>query len=141
MRKRNHAYKPKPLIPTLGFAYTKEHALQLKLMPHTALEALRTGDANEDNINTIIIRLDWGVILIKNHFDQEQAGRVMNDGLNAVISLQNRFKDLGRYIATGEELKAIGDALNAVDDMQDTTTRREQWLALNEVQRICAQRT
>ena len=104
MRKRNHAYKPKPLVPTLGFAYTKEHALQLKLMPHTALEALRTGAATEDDISTIIVRLDWGVILIKNHFDQEQAGRVMNDGLN----------------------------------MQDTTTRREQWLALNQVQRICA---
>lgn len=138
MRKRNHKYKPKPLVPTLGFAYAPEQALQLKLMPHTALEALRTGDATEDNISTIIIRLDWGVILIKNHFDQEQAGRVINDGLEAVISLQNRRKELGRYIATGEELKAIGDALNAVDDMQDNTTRREQWLALNEVQRICA---
>ena len=138
MRKRNHKYKPKPLVPTLGFAYSQEHALQLKLMPHTALEALRTGDATEEDISAIVIRLDWGVILIKNHFDQEQAGRVMNDGLQAVISLQNRLKDLGRYIATGEELKAIGDALNAVDDMQDTTTRREQWLALNEVQRICA---
>lgn len=138
MRKRNHKYKPKPLVPTLGFAYSQEHALQLKLMPNTALEALRTGDATEEDISAIVIRLDWGVILIKNHFDQEQAGRVMNDGLQAVISLQNRLKDLGRYIATGEELKAIGDALNAVDDMQDATTRREQWLALNEVQRICA---
>lgn len=138
MRKRNHKYKPKPLIPILGFAYTKEHAIQLKMMPHTALEAVRKGEATEDDISAIIIRLDWGVILIKNHFDQAQAGRVMNDGLEAVISLQNRLKDIGRYIATGEELKAIGDALNAVDDMQDTTTRREQWLALNEVQRICA---
>jgi len=138
MRKRNHKYKPKPLIPILGFAYTKEHAIQLKMMPHTALEAIRTGAATEEDISAIIIRIDWGAILIKNHFDQKQAGRVMNDGLNAVISLQNRLKDLGRYIATGEELKAIGDALNAVDDMQDTTTRREQWLALNEVQRICA---
>lgn len=138
MRKRNHKYKPKPIVPTLGFAYTPEHALQLKLMPHTALEALRTGNATEDDISSIIIRLDWGAVLIKNHFDQEQAGLMMNDGLKAVISLHNRSKDIGKYVSSDEELKAIGDALNAVDDMQDSTTRREQWLALNEVQRICA---
>lgn len=138
MRKRNHKYRPKPLVPTLGFAYAPEHALQLKLMPHTALEAVRKGEATEEDISAIVIRLDWGMVLIKNHFDQAQAGRVMNNGLKAVISLQNRLSEINRYIATGEELKAIGDALNAIDDMQDATTRREQWLALNEVQRICA---
>jgi len=138
MRKRNHKYKPKPLIPTLGFAYAPEHALQLKLMPHTALEAVRKGEATEEDISSIVIRLDWGMVLIKNHFHQDQAGRLITDGLKAVISLQNRLSEIGKYIATGGELKAIGDALNAVDDMQDTTTRREQWLALNEVQRICA---
>lgn len=138
MRKRNHKYRPKPLVPMLNFAYAPEHALQLKLMPHTALEAVRKGEAIEEDISAIVIRLDWGMVLIKNHFNQEQAGRVITDGFKAVISLQNRLKDLGRYIATGEELKAIGDALNAVDDMQDTTTRREQWIALKEVQRICA---
>lgn len=138
MRKRNHKYKPKPLIPTLGFAYAKNDALKLKIMPHTALESLRTGAATEEDIGAIVIRLDWGVILNKHHFNEAQTGAIMTDSIKAVISLQNRFKDLGRYVATGEELKAIGDALNAVDDMQDTTTRREQWLALNEVQRICA---
>ena len=138
MRKRNHKYKPKTLIHTLGFAYAPEHALQLKLVPHTALEAIRTGAATEDDISSIVIRLDWGIVLNKNHFHQDQAGRLITDGLKAVISLQNRLSEIGKYIATGEELKAIGDALNAVDDMQDSTTRREQWLALNEVQRICA---
>lgn len=107
-----------------------EQKLHMKLIPHQELDRLRTGDGNEVSWNTIVCRLNiGGVMSVKQNFSEDPTPTI-RAALNAMVALQERREKTGRYVATGDELRAIGEGLNLVDDMQDATTRREQRDAL-----------
>ncbi len=123
------------------FRYNAEADLWLKLMPHQALEALRNGTADADLHNMLAVRTLWGARMVEDHLiDPEEARQVMALGLAAVESISARYDRLGRFGATGEELNHIGDALLLCDDLQDTTTRREQEISLKAVLHIHGER-
>lgn len=138
MKKRNKKYTPKPIVPMLMFGYDAAHALRLKMMPHAAFERLKDGVADDDDLATIVVRLDWGYILAKKIFEEPVISGVLEKAFEGVKSLQNTINTSGLCIATEHELGAIGKGLTVVDDLQDNTTRREQWLALHDVRRMCA---
>jgi len=135
MKKRNKKYKPKLVVPMLMFAYDAANATRLKMLPHAAFDRVRENVANGDDLATIVVRLDWGSILAKTLFDEPVISGILKAAFEAVKLLQETINTSGFCIATASELKAIGLGLNAVDDLQDNSTRREQWRALNEVQK------
>lgn len=137
MKKRNKQYRPKPVVPMLMFAYDAAHATQLKIMPHAAFERLKDGVADGDDLATIVVRLDWGYILAKTLFDEPVISNILEAAFGAVKTLQETINTHGFCIATADELKAIGTGLNTVDDLQDNSTRREQWNALNKLNDLC----
>jgi hypothetical protein len=55
---------------------------------------------------------------------------VLNAGLDALLALNRRFLNLGKFVLKAEELKAVGEALSLADDMHDATTRRQHRDAL-----------
>ncbi len=119
------------------FRYNAEADLWLKLMPHQALDALRNGACDTALHNMLAVRTLWGARMVEDHLiDPDEARHVMALGLAAVESVGARYDRLGRFGATGEELNRIGDALNLCDDLQDTTTRREQEISLKAVLHI-----
>lgn len=119
------------------FRYNAEADLWLKLMPHQALEALRNGTADAGLHNMLVVRILWGARMVDDHLlDPEEARQIMSRGVAAVESVSARYDRLGRFGATGEELNHIGDALVLCDDLQDTTTRREQEISLKAVLHI-----
>jgi len=137
MKKRNKQYRPKPVLPMLMFAYDAAHATQLKMMPHTAFDRVSEGVANGDDIATIVVRLDWGYILAKTLFDEPVISNILETAFEAVKTLREAINTHGSCLATQNELQAIGIGLNTVDDLQDNSTRREQWNALNKLNDLC----
>lgn len=120
-----------------AFRYNSDADFWLKHMPHQALEALRNGTIDAAMHNMLVIRVLLGRQIVEDHLvDPGEARQIMAAGVAAVESVAARYDRLGRFGATGEELRQIGDALNLCDDLQDITTRREQEVSLAAVLRI-----
>lgn len=117
-------YAPGTLPVTIRHSASADTALQL--VPHTDLEKLRDGTADEYTINTLAFRINWGYVMAGEVFDAPEAREITERGLAAIRSVKARFERLGKYGTTGEEFAALGDALNVTNDMQLKATRREQ---------------
>lgn len=126
--KPKKAYRPKypkgqlPIV----FRHSAESDRMLQHIPHDELEKMRSGEADEYTINTVVYRLNWGYVMSGEVFDNPEARAVMETGLAAIRSIKERAQRLGKYGATGEEFYSIGEALNLTDEMQKSATRREQ---------------
>ncbi len=137
-KKPKKAYRPKcqpgQLPVTIRHSNTADTMLQM--VPHEELEKLRQGQADEFTINTLAFRLNWGYVMAGEIFDNPEVREVMEVGLAAIRSVKERVDRLGKYGATGEEFRALGEALNFTDEMQKSATRREQHEALTAVYTI-----
>lgn len=114
----------------LVFALPSEAKTNLKLPPHMALDALRIGQGDETAANTLAAAVNLGAVLSRR--ECQEAQDVMNAGLRAVASVLERGKS-GKWGVTGDELRAIGEALSLSDDMQDQRTRAEMQAAIQTV--------
>ena len=126
-------YRPKagPALPVL-LRFSGKDARHLKMVPHLALAAIRNGSAVEADWHTLVCRLNWGIVLTR--FPEYQGVQPdFDDALNAALALKARADRTGRWVATGDELKAIGEALAICDEMQDGTTRKDLLAALQQV--------
>jgi hypothetical protein len=125
-----------------AFRYNSDADFWLQHAPHQALESLRNGTADADLHNMLVLRVLLGRQIIEDHLvDPDEARQIMAAGVAAVESVAARHDRLGRFGATGEELRKIGDALNLCDDLQQATTRREQESSLKKVLHINGERT
>jgi len=126
-KKPRKKYRPKlvPLLPKV-FRQTHEADTMLKMIPHSELEKLRDGNADEGTWHTLVCRLDWGCFMSIDHFQNIEVNDAIQAALNSMRSIKARFERVGKWGMSGEEFLNIGAALNLVDDMQSQTTRREQ---------------
>jgi hypothetical protein len=107
----------------------------MKLIPHQELEKFRDGQGDDTAWNTIVCRLNLGSVLcIKNDFNEE-AKWAIRDALDAMRKVAETYNN-GKYTATDEQITDIHDGLYVTDEVQDTTTRREQRDALKVVMQV-----
>lgn len=133
-RKPRKKYVPKYANRTpINFKVSAGDDLDLKLIPHSELEKLRTGEADAYTINTLAFRINFGYVMAGEVYDGHDARVVTLAGLDALRCVKARFDRTGKYGASGEEFKRLGDALNITDDMQDGSTRREQLASMKAV--------
>lgn len=102
-----------------------DNSRNLKLIPHQCLAELRQGRGTEEVWNTLTCRANWAAVLACNIEFEQDLKPAIRQALDALRAIEARFKERGRWIATGDELKAIGTALSLADDIQDVTTRRD----------------
>jgi hypothetical protein len=121
-------YRPKYEKGTLPITirHSASDDTGLQLVPHTELDKLRDGTADEYTVNTLAFRINWGYVMAGEVFDAPEARELTQAGLDAVRSVKDRFARLGKYGATVEEFTHLGDALKITDEMQKGATRREQ---------------
>ena len=112
------------------FRHSKEADTALQLVPHTEIDKLRDGTADEYMVNTLAFRLNWGYVMAGEYFDTPEARQAMIEVLDAIRSVKERFSRLGKYGCTPLEFQALGAGLNWTDEMQKSATRREQRDAL-----------
>jgi hypothetical protein len=97
----------------------------LKLIPHQCLAELRMGRGSEEVWNTLACRVNWSGVLACNIEFEQDLRPAIREALDALRAIEARFKEINRWIASGDELKAIGEALTIADEIQDVTTRRD----------------
>ncbi|WP_455275106.1 hypothetical protein [Ralstonia thomasii] len=143
MKKRRKPGRPARetgALPSL-FRFSRSAELHLQLVPHIELEKMRDGTATEQSWHTLAFRINVGQTLAHQQFaDQAAALDAMAHGVWAIAEVGKRYKRTGRFGCTGDEFRAIGEALNLTDDMQKETTRREQRTATNAVYALATQR-
>lgn len=108
----------------IAFRHNAEEETALQLAPHLSLSKFRQGIADEQDWHTLAARVNVGSIAANWH-DQSEAIGAMNDGLHAIRSVSARHQRTQAWGITGDELKAIGEALNLTDEIQKGLTRRE----------------
>lgn len=130
MRKRSkyrQKHPPGHFVLPLNIRYGQREETNLQLVPHSELQKLRDGDADEYTWNTVCFRLNWGYVMAGEHYPD--AIDTMLKALEAIKSVKQRHDAAGRWGASGEEFFALGDGLNMTDEMQKATTRAQQLAA------------
>lgn len=126
-------YRPRPaLLRPITVAVGADDARTLKLLPHDELRKLREGQGTEYTFNTLACRLNVGYTMAAHLFTGD-AAPALKAALDALVAVKERHGARGTWIATGDELKALGTGLVLTDEMQDNTTRREHRDAIRKV--------
>lgn len=102
-------------------------------MPFGTLEAFREGTATEEAAHTLAAAVNLVVVMARDYVGDVQ--RIAESGLKAVASIFLREKDSGRWGCSGDEYRAIGEALNLSSQLQRDKTRREVATAIRQVLR------
>ena len=120
-------------IPVL-LRFSEHDGRQIKLMAHASLAAIREGAGSKEDWDTLAGRLNLGLVLSRLP-EYQGVAPDFDRALNGLVSLKERALRTGRWVATGDELKAMGEALVIADDIQDGTTRKDLLAALQTVMR------
>lgn len=127
-KKPRKAYKRKYVEGQLPITirHTNASDTMLQMIPHSDLERLRDGTADDYVVNTLTFRLNWGYVMAGEYFDTPEARACTEAGLAAIRAVKERHERLGKWGCSGPEFVAMGEALNLTDEMQAQTTRRQQ---------------
>ena len=125
-RKPGRPARETSALPSV-FRHSGSADTDLKLIPHAMLDKMLHGEGNEECWHTIVFRLNCGCAIANKSFaHQPEAQDEMEKALAAICEVGKRFKRTGKFGCTGDEFKAIGAGLNLADELQASTTRREQ---------------
>lgn len=99
----------------------------MKSVPHKALKAFKENIATDSCWYTLAFRLKVALELAKTDY-QEITVEEISESFLAVLQVRKRFQESVEQVwsATAQEIDAIEMGLEAVDIMQDETTRRHQ---------------
>ena len=132
MRKRN-TRKIRHVGLPLVYGLTRQMRTDLDLTPLGTLEAFREGTAGDEAAHTLAAAVDLAAVLARDYTDEVQV--VAYAGLKAVEGIFQREKETGRWGCSGDEYKAVREALILSSDLQGSTTRRDVAKAINQVLR------
>jgi hypothetical protein len=112
---------------------TGSAVLNLKLQNHSALEALRTGQAKRHDIDSIISALNVSEALSRLGIGHEYVDEI-KQGQDALLELSRRgINREDRFVAKASELMAINYVMELHDAMLEITTIAELEKALDMV--------
>lgn len=119
--------KPRKYVPKtlpLTIRHNEESETALQLAPHAELMKLREGYGDEGSWNTIVARLNIGLVAANDNNKEDQAKEI-RIGLDAMLKVQARFDKSGKWGLSGSDLKQVGDALILTDNLQLSLTRKQ----------------
>jgi hypothetical protein len=112
----------KPLVLPMTIRHSAEADTELQLAPHAELMKLREGYGDEGSWHTLVCRLNVGLTVAwQNNLDNN----VMRKGLDAMINVRERHNKFGKWGLSGNDLREVGDALIATDNLQLSLTRKQ----------------
>ncbi len=112
----------KPLVLPMTIRHSAEADTALQLAPHAELMKLREGFGDEGSWHTLVCRLNVGLTVAwQNNLDNN----VMRKGLDAMINVRERHNKSGKWGLSGDDLREVGDALVATDNLQLSLTRKQ----------------
>jgi len=127
--RRVHSFTTRGALPIV-FGINEDASRELKLIAHQELLELREGRGNLGNWDCVTSRISWASTLagmVEFSFDPSP---VINAGIDSMMAVHKRWQEKEKFVFTGDELRAVGEAITLADDMQDATTRRQHRDAL-----------
>jgi hypothetical protein len=135
-RKKYRTRHPEgPQLP-INIRFSAKAEFDLQFIPHTELDNMLAGTANEFSLGAINFRINWGYVMAGETFDNPEVREALEKALGACRSIIARYHRLGKVGCTGEEYRLVGDALRYTDEMQKASTRREQLAAVQIVDAV-----
>ena len=119
--------KRKDLPLPILFRFSTAAETKLQLTPHQHLVNMRDGTATQLSWEMLKYRVNVGVLLAaEQHQDNVDLCDALTEAVLAISSIGRRFARLGRFGCSGDESRAIGRGLDLVDELQKTSTRKQQ---------------
>lgn len=134
-KKPRRKHRPVPYRMPSVIRYSAEQETALQLIPHVSLDLFRSGHATESDWHTLAARISWCSVLASRHQPQDVID-VAQAGVVAMREAFARHERAGRWGFSGEELRAVGAALNLMDELQVAHTRKELLAALQVTLRV-----
>lgn len=138
-KKPRKAYRPRntegPVLP-VTFRFSAKAEMDLQTIPHVELDAMMRGEGTEYSLGAVNFRINCGYVLVGESFESEAVRADMEAGIVAMRAVVKRWREIGKIGCTGEQFRAIGQALVWCDEMQKVSTRRELLHACGIVDRV-----
>jgi len=148
MKKRSK-YRPKGVIlDTLTYVKSglvpmvnlKDQLVALQLKNHLALEALRTGNAVKEDIDTIIHAFNTTEALAKHNIGEDYKKEI-KEAQDALLTCAKRGVERGyRFVMTGPEIKAINFVMELHDEQLHVSTVKDIEIATDYVNKCIVNR-
>lgn len=105
-----------PMITFLGSMHTThaQHLQTTNIINHQAMHALVHGTGDREEWNRLVGAINIAVVLSQQGIGPEYLD-VMLAGQDALLALGVRSVKAGRFLFTGDEMRAMNDALDAHD--------------------------
>lgn len=133
-RKNRPTHKPREKCLPSCYRFSSKAETDLQLVPHIELSKILDGTATEAAWHTLAFRINVGQVVATLYFADNHALRdAMDAGVIAIAEVGKRFRARGRMGVNGDEFRAIGQALNLTDDLQQACTRRQLLVATLQV--------
>jgi hypothetical protein len=134
------SYKQKPVVLPMPYRFNRDGEIDLQLIPHLEFQKLKLMCADDETWNTLAARVNVGYVLANSYAGDKQK-TACSLALDALVLIKNRHYEIGKFWSSGDELEAIGEALNLTDDMQKASTRRDLRDALEHVYEVAGIKT
>ena len=142
MSRKKSKYKPKGVIMNpiayvmsglVPMANLKDQLIALQLKNHLALEALRTGQAVKEDLDTLINAFNITEALAKQKIGHEYQKEI-RDAQDALFTCARRGVERGySFVMTGPEIKAINFVMELHDEQLHVATVKDIEIAVNYV--------
>lgn len=143
VKKRNKPYKPKKVEVQPSIWGLKRSAKTTnRLVTRAAVEGFVQARPEPRDWYTIADALNLANVLAeRHHYDNPEYDSivaVIQTAIEAMNSIKHRFWKTKKIGWSGGERSAILPAIDLCEDLIDSSTRREQLSAIDEVQKRCA---
>lgn len=102
-----------------------EERIEVLTSVHMAALAFSRGTATKDEWDTIVIAMNVAIVLCETAGNREIGLQALYDTQNAMIDVCERFQVRGRFVLTGEELRALNGGIHVFEALVDTVSRRQ----------------
>jgi hypothetical protein len=132
MKKRNKAYKPKPI----NVHAVSDAVMMVKPLDETAkkvfindvygaINAMSRGEAKKAHFDTLARMVDVSLMLLQNIFSNEDGYAVVNEAWEGMIRARERFVKTQRIAFDGEAYNAIKEAAKLFNEIINNITGYE----------------
>lgn len=139
MRKRS-SYKPKPIrADAISYVLSGMKkfdavsvAVNVRIRNHQALEALRLGQATQEDMDTIIgaFNMAEGCMRVREDFGRDWHAEI-RAGQDALLAVARRGIERGRFVCRAEEWTAMTLLMDIHDAQLDKATVKDLEMALD----------
>lgn len=122
-RKKHNPARFIAALPVM-FRQPPQHDRFLKAIPHAEFQKMENGTGNEHSYANLVVRLNQGLVGAQK-FYTEEAVKLMDEALNAVVAVRNNWNETKKWEMTKEQATDILAGLNLTDEIQDDCSRRK----------------